>query len=230
MVIPSPHYQLSMAPNSWNSNLGELCSSHRLMSMKVLLVNECGSVLLGVHLLGDWKEAKPNGVLPASHGNEEWGSRGTLCPGVTCPGCVPWCEAAPTARSERGRGSRGAPPAQDRGAVRGSEVMFSVSSVSQQTSATCSFKSCVSTIELPGNVGARTCSTCVFAGGINAVFMWIFMSCCRNCGRRGFKKYQSPTPAIYLYAFCFLLHFLVYFCFNKAKRISPCSQSQRSCP
>lgn len=71
---------------------------------------------------------------------------------------------------------------------------------------------------------------CVFAGGINAVSMWIFMSCCRNWGRRSFKKYQSPTPAIYLYAFCFLLHFLVYFCFNKARRISPCSQSQRSCP
>lgn len=142
-MIPSPHYQLSMASNSWNSNLGELCASHRLVSMKVLLVNECGSVLLGVHLLGDWKEAKHNGVLPASHVNEEWGSRGR-----TLPVChLPWvCHLLWTVRSEQGRGARRAPPAQDRAAVRGSEVMFSVSSVSQQTSATCSFKSCVSTI------------------------------------------------------------------------------------
>lgn len=58
---------------------------------------------------------------------------------------------------------------------------------------------------------------CVFAGGIDAVATWIFMSCCRNWGRRGFKKYQSPAPAIYLCAFCFLLRFLVYFCFNKAR-------------
>lgn len=72
---------------------------------------------------------------------------------------------------------------------------------------------------------------CVYLLGELMLFsMWIFMGCCRNWGRRGFKKYQSPTATIYLYAFCFLLRFLVYFCFNKARRISPCSQSQRSCP
>lgn len=59
--MPSPCYQLRMAPSSWSSNVGELCASHRVVSVKVLLVNECGSVLLGFHLLGDWEEAKPNG-------------------------------------------------------------------------------------------------------------------------------------------------------------------------
>lgn len=79
--MPDPCYQLRMAPSSWSSNLRELCASHRLLSVKVLLVNECGSVLLGVHLLGDREEAKPNRDLPTllcwweHHANEKWGSR-----------------------------------------------------------------------------------------------------------------------------------------------------------
>lgn len=93
MLIPSPWYQLRMAPSCWNISLGELCASHRLMSVKVWLVNECGRVLLGVHLLGDWKEAKANRDLPTllswweHHVNEKWRSRGRILPLYHLP-CV----------------------------------------------------------------------------------------------------------------------------------------------
>lgn len=55
-----------------------------------------------------------------------------FCLCVTCP-----CVSPSTASAERGRSSQGAPPAQDRQAVRGIEVMFSVSSLSEETSVTC---------------------------------------------------------------------------------------------
>lgn len=80
-----------MAPSSWSSNLGELCASHRLTSVKVLLVNECGSVLLGVHLLGDLEEAKPNRDLPTllcwweHHASEKWGSGERILPTYHLP-------------------------------------------------------------------------------------------------------------------------------------------------
>lgn len=54
--------------------------------VKFLLVNERGSVLLGVHLLRDWKEAKPNRDLPIvfwwweHHVNEKWRSREMTLP------------------------------------------------------------------------------------------------------------------------------------------------------
>lgn len=64
MVMPNPCYQLGMALSSWSSILGELCASHRLVSVKVLLVNERDSVLLGVNLLGDWEEAKSDRDFP----------------------------------------------------------------------------------------------------------------------------------------------------------------------
>lgn len=65
-------------------------------------------------------------------------------------------------------------------------------------------------------------------GDKNTVSWFISIGCCRNWKKKKFKKYQSPDPAIYLCTLCFLLRFLVYFCFNKAKRISPSSSSYRS--
>lgn len=70
------------------------------VSVKALLVNECGSVLLGVHLLGDWEEAKPNRNLPTllgwweHHANEKWGSRERILPMYHLPRVVTQCGAA----------------------------------------------------------------------------------------------------------------------------------------
>lgn len=109
------------------------------MPVKVVLVNECGSVLLGVHLLGDWEEAKPNRDLPTllcwweRHTNEKWGSGERILPMYhLLHACHLVCvKLLRTVSAEWGRSSQGAPPAQDRGAVGDTEIMFSVSSASQ---------------------------------------------------------------------------------------------------
>lgn len=81
-------------------------------------------------------------------------------------------------------------------------------------------------------LGARISSTqaCICWGEANTVSLFISISCCRNWKKKRLKKYQSPDPDVYLCTLCFLLCFLVYFCFNKAKRISPSSQSCRGVP
>lgn len=75
-----------MFVSNLNGSFGELCILHKLMSVKFLLGNKSGDILLGTFLLGDWEEIKLNRDLRTlicwwkHSANEKWFRRGyRLC-------------------------------------------------------------------------------------------------------------------------------------------------------
>lgn len=209
-----------------------------------------GGILLGTFLLGDWEEIKFNRDLRTllcwwkHNANEKPFRRGCcLCimcwmraahewAGLMCDGPGAWVRCPrPVGRNQPGSHQR----APQGSSVLGWAPALRSLSLQHQSKLLQLLHSEVDFLRHRRVVtgGCRNWDQeqpCVYLRGVLTLSLFIFMGCCGNWVKMRLKKYRSPDPAMYLCTLCSLLHFLVFFCFNKAKRISPSSQSCQCCP